>query len=581
MDREYCLVPKTLSEFVTSRAVREPERIGYTFLDSRGRRFSETYADLARKVAELAARVREISAPGDRILLLCPPGLDMVHAIFACLAIRRIAVPLAVPVSQWHAETVAAIARDSAAVAILTISPLLSLAKDLPGMANTPLIDCAAIDDDNVPDIRELDVEAPGPDDIAYLQYTSGSTGDPRGVIVRHRNILHNVEIQRRVFGQNSESTAVFWLPPSHDMGLVLGILSPMVIGFPVTLLSPQTFLRHPMWWLREISAHPHVTAGGPNLAYGVCVNRITEQQAAELDLSQWDVALVGAEPVNPRILRIFCEKFAVSGFRPEQLTPAYGLAEGTLYVSGGPRASGLRTRRVSRGALEQGTVEQVPDGREIVVLGSVDPDSVAIVDGASSRRVSAEVVGEVWVRSESVCSGYWEKPRHTARTFGGRLADDGSDGWLRTGDLGFVLDGELHVCGRDKELMIINGRNLFPQDIEWSVEAEYAAVRRGGCAVFSTSIAGDESLVVVAEIDSEITEVTAENIAELSDSIAIWIGNEHGVVPHEVIVAEKGQIAKTTSGKIRRAQLRERYAKGTIRAIETDSVVLVSEMGA
>ncbi|MCU1645728.1 MAG: non-ribosomal peptide synthase [Nocardia sp.] len=548
--------PSTLADILVSRAAEQPGRIGYTFVDGRGHREVEDYALLLNNAVGLATRLQEISAPGDRILLLCPPGLDMIHAFFACLLIRRVAVPLYVPTSQRHSDTVAAITRDSGAVAVIAPQSAASVARDLLGWPDEKILDSAATQGGS--SLQLLDRPLPSENDIAHLQYTSGSTGYPKGVVVRHRNLMHNLECLQRSLGYTGSSSAVHWLPPSHDMGLILGILSPLFVGYPVTLMSPLTFLRNPLSWLQEISENTNTTAGGPNLAYGICAERVSRTEAEQLDLSHWDIAFVGAEPVNPTILRAFADKFAGSGFRPESFIPGYGLAEATLYVSGGPAGSGLRTCSFANEELEKGFVMEKPNGRELVDYGPVRAGAAAMVDPRTLQRSDPGRVGEIWLSGESVTSGYWNKPEESERTFSAEIADEGGTPYLRTGDLGFMVDGHLFVCGRLKEVMIINGRNLFPQDIEWSIESSHPSLHRGGCAAVSIEIHGEERLIVIQEIDDEIA---ADSVTALEESIKSAVSRDHGVSLYRVIFVGKGKVLKTTSGKIRRSYLRHLYA--------------------
>jgi acyl-CoA synthetase (AMP-forming)/AMP-acid ligase II len=497
----------TLVDILLKRAIEQPQRTGYTFLDGRGGKEDQDYALLLNRVSGLAARLQEVTAVGDRVLLLCPPSLDMVHAFFACLLIRRIPVPLYVPSSRRHADTVAAIARDSGAIAVIAPQSVVPVARELLGTGMTVIASAATEGAVHVPE------PPPSGDDVAYLQYTSGSTGSPKGVVVRHRNLMHNLECQRLAFGHTADTSAVHWLPPSHDMGLILGILNPLFTGYPVTLMSPLTFLRNPLCWLQAIAETVNTTAGGPNLAYGLCAERVSDVDAAKLDLTQWDMAFVGAEPVNPTVLRTFADKFAVSGFRRDSIFPGYGLAEATLYVSGGPPRAGLRTRSFSTAELEQGIVTEIPvaegtGGRELVSLGPVTAGSAVIVDPQTSRRTSPGRVGEIWLSGDSITAGYWNKPEESAQIFAATIVGESETQYLRTGDLGFLAAGHLFICGRTKEVMIINGRNLFPQDIEWSVESNHPELRRGGCAALSTEIDGEERLIVVQELDGEVAEI-------------------------------------------------------------------------
>ncbi|MFC9898021.1 fatty acyl-AMP ligase [Nocardia sp. NPDC127579] len=547
----------TLAEILVRRASEQGDRVGYTFLDGQGRREVEDYRLLLEHVLCVANRLQRSTAPGDRVLLLCPPGLDMVHAFLACLLTRRVAVPLYVPTSQRHSDTVTAIARDSGAAAVIAPHSAAAVARDLLGWPDEQIIDSAATE--RGASLGLLDTALPDENDVSHLQYTSGSTGAPKGVVVRHRNLMHNLDCLRRGLGHSADSSAVHWLPPSHDMGLVLGILSPLFVGYPATLMAPETFLRRPLVWLREIAQHTNTTAGGPNLAFGICAERVSRAEAEQLDLSQWKVAFVGAEPVNPTVLDRFADTFAASGFRRESFFPGYGLAEATLYVGGGPVGSGLRTRSFAGADLEKGRVVDEAGGRELVDYGPVRSGAAAIVDPVTLCRAEPGRVGEIWLGGASIASGYWNKPEESGQTFAAEITGEPGTPYLRTGDLGFLAQGHLFLCGRRKEMMIINGRNLFPQDVEWTVESTHPALRRGGCAALSIEIDGEERLVVIQELETELTDDAA---TALQASIRSAISRDHAVALHRVVFVDRGKVLKTTSGKIRRSQLRHLYAE-------------------
>ncbi|WP_225729085.1 MULTISPECIES: fatty acyl-AMP ligase [unclassified Nocardia] len=565
VDEESAYGPRTLVDILSLRARQTPLRTAYVFAGHREEKREVDYRHLWDRVAALAQRVREVTAPGDRIVLLCPPGPEFVEAFFACLTARRIAVPAHLPFTAHQRATLAAIIRDSGVAAAIVPLAAVPVDNGLLG-ADIRVIDSSSVRPE--PDYG-TSLESPAePDDIAFLQYTSGSTGAPKGVAVLHRNLIHNLGLMERNFELTRNSSTVSWLPPYHDMGLIQGILLPMFAGIPGTLMAPMTFLRDPLTWLRAISESGNVMAGGPNLAYGLCVKRVSQADAARLDLSGWTAAFVGAEPVDPNTLRKFAETFAVSGFRAESFVPCYGLAESTLYVSGGPLHSGARSRYFSTEDIEHGVATENPCGRELLGMGPADPEHIAIVDRDTRTRCAENRVGEIWLRGESIAAGYWNKPDETERVFAARIA--GADGceYLRTGDLGFVCGGELYISGRIKELMIVHGRNVFPQDIERTILAGHPMLRPGGCAVFAANIDNEDRVMVVQELDAPLDD---DGAAELAGSIRDIVSREHAIGLHRVVFVGKGEVPKTTSGKIQRQRLRAEYSSAA--ALEESAI--------
>ncbi|MCP9622785.1 fatty acyl-AMP ligase [Nocardia otitidiscaviarum] len=549
--------PPTLVDIASARVTDDPHRIAFRFSSYREDTEEVDFRRLWERVAAVAQRLIDTTAPGDRVVLLCPPGPHFVHAFFACLATRRIAVAVPLPTSPHQVAAVTAIVRDSGAAA--AIAPLSAVPVDGEILGrDLRIIDIDSIDGGTGLEIR---CAAPTPDDIAFLQYTSGSTGSPKGVTVLHRNLVHNLELITANFGLTERNSLVSWLPPFHDMGLIQGMLLPVFVGMRATLMSPMTFLRNPLTWLRAISESENVLAGGPNLAYGLCTKRISPAEAALLDLSGWEMAFVGAEPVDPKTLRAFADTFAVSGFRAESFVPTYGLAESTLYVSGGPVGAGARPRRFSTDELERGVAIEWPTGRELLSMGPVRPEHVAVVDRATGRRCPDNRVGEIWLRGASVAAGYWNKPEQTRGAFAATIAGEDGAEYLRTGDLGFVCAGELYVSGRSKELMIVHGRNIFPQDVERTIVSNHPMLRPGGCAVFAATIDNEDRVIAVQELNDTLEPGSA---AALEGSIRDIVSRVHAISLHQVVFVEKGAVPKTTSGKIQRQRLRETYSAGT-----------------
>ena len=479
----------------------QPDQLAYAYLldgEVEGGRL--TYAELDCKARTIGALLQSYRASGQRALLIYPTGLEFIEAFFGCLYAGVVAVPLPPPTAAQQQRTfprLRAIANDAQPSVALTTSSILSKVEALFTQA-TELATMRWVATDKV--TGELAPKWQNPattsDSLALLQYTSGSTTVPRGVMVSHENLLHNSANVNRAFELTPDSgVSVSWLPVFHDMGLTNGIVQPMYIGRPCVLLPPQSFLQRPVRWLRAISRYHGTVSGGPNFAYELCARKITPEQCENLDLSGWYAAYNGAEPVRADTLQRFAATFARYGFRPGFLYPCYGLAEATLMVSGGPLRDEPRLYAVQAAALEQNRVAEVSgqqqNVRTLVGCGHAMPGTrIVIVHPESLTRCVAEAVGEIWVSGPTVCRGYWNRPEETQRTLRAYLADSGEGPFLRTGDLGFLKDGELFVTGRLKDLIIIGGRNLYPNDIELTVEQSHPAIRSGCCAAFSVDVA-------------------------------------------------------------------------------------------
>jgi len=561
----------TVPELLRERARERPDRIGYSFLvDGDTEEVQLTYGQLDLRAGAVAAAVRAAGGVADtRVLLVFPPGLDFVTAFFGCLAAGVVAVPVYPPDPAALDRTLPrllAVVRDAGPTIALTTSPLLGQLDLLRHVApDVAALRWLAVD--TLPDAGDGLPEpaaAVGPDAVAVLQYTSGSTSVPRGVVLTHRNLLHNSHLIQQVFGTTEESRGVSWLPPYHDMGLVGGLLQPLFAGCPVTLMSPLHFLEEPMRWLRAIDRCRGTVSGGPNFAYELCIRAAEQAPPDRLDLSSWEVAFNGAEPIRAQTLRRFADAFAPAGFRPDAALPCYGLAEATLIVSGA-RRRGVAVA-VDRLALEQHVAAAPADGRavELTSCGRGTPDQrILIVDPATRVACPPGRIGEVWVGGPSVAQGYWRRPAETEQVFRARTGDGDDGPFLRTGDLGFLHDGDLVVTGRIKDLLIVRGRNHYPQDIELTAERADPGLRRGGAAAFLVDADGPEAhLVVVLEVRRQADTVDVGGVAaRVRRAVAV----EQGLEVRTVVLVRAGGIPKTSSGKVQRWRCRQLYLAGRL----------------
>ncbi|WP_153009579.1 AMP-binding protein, partial [Mastigocoleus testarum] len=406
---------------------------------------------------------------------------------------------------------------------------------------------------------------------LAVFQYTSGSTGKPKGVMLTHGNLLHNSALIHQCFGHSKDSQGVIWLPPYHDMGLIGGIIQPLYGGFPVTLMSPVDFLQKPYRWLQAISRYKATTSGGPNFAYDLCMHKITEEQRATLDLSSWEVAFNGAEPIRAETLEQFVAVFEPCGFRKEAFYPCYGMAESTLIISGGLKDSQPVYKTIQANRLEENRVVlTTKDNHKNLTLVSCGQtrmnQKITIADPEKLTSCSPGQVGEIWVSGQSIAQGYWNCSEQTKLNFQAYLLDSGEGPFLRTGDLGFIEDGELYITGRIKDLIIIRGRNHYPQDIEQTVQTSHPALKMGHGAAFSVEVEGNETLVITQEVKRSYLRKL--NINQVVTAICQAVAQEHEIQVSGILLLKTGSIPKTSSGKIQRYACRQGFMNNTLNVV-------------
>lgn len=551
---------RTFVDLLERRASADPDATVFTWFE-RGSTRALTCGELAIRARGLAACIRASCAPGERVVLAAPPGLDYVAGLFGCLYAGAVAVP-AYPARGSHGrERLRAVIADSGARLVLAGSG------DPPESFAASEIETLAISDDAGGGSSWRAPELSG-ESLALLQYTSGSTGTPRGVMISHANLLANCAVIHERFGHTRSSRGLIWLPPHHDMGLIGGLFQPLYSGIEVVLMPPSAVARRPLAWLEAIARFGATVSGGPNFAYDLCVHRSTPEEREGIDLRSWQVAFTGAEPIRADTLARFADAFAPRRFTPASVYPCYGLAESTLFAAGGPRGSGgAVTARVDAEALARGAVEAAAPtatAREIVACGAIAPGHEAVVaEPESGRPCGADRIGEIWLAGPSVARGYWGDPEGTQRTFGARLAD-GRGPYLRTGDLGFIRDGRLHVAGRLKDVVILSGRNHYPNDLEATAERCHAAIRPGGTAAFGFEQGGQERLAVLVEVPSRARGDGAAIAAAVRGAIA----QAHGIAPQVVTLVPPGALPRTSSGKIRRRACRQAFLEGSLRRL-------------
>ncbi len=554
-------------QVLRERAEATPEARAYTFLTGGEETDSLTFARLERRARAVASRLQQLKAGGERALLLYPPGLDYVAAFYGCLMAGAVAVPAYPPRMNRNLQRLEAILEDAAPRVVLTTEAVYrQLSRRFDESPHLKRLGWVVTDE--VADAEAEGWTDPnvGPDTLAFLQYTSASTSKPKGVMVSHGNLLHNQVLMREAVQHTTETVSVSWLPLFHDMGLISVVLASLYNGFPCHLMSPVDFLKRPRVWLEAITRYNATFSGSPDFGFQLCVDRISPQEREGLDLSSWRVAFNGSEPIRAETLENFVKAFAPYGFKPESMFTSYGLAEHTLFAAG-RFFRGAQT--FSRKSLEEHRPRPAEAGQlaRLVSCGTTAPPDTRLViaDPRTRRRCAEGEIGEIWLASQSVAQGYWNKPEQSERDFRARLLD-GDGPFLRTGDLGFLHGGEMFITGRSKDLITIRGRNIIPQDIEQTVEHCDAAIRPAFVAAVSVEADGAERLVVAAEVRREVRH--SADWESLMGRIRAAVASEYAVDVSAVVLLRPNTLPKTSSGKTQRAKLRQHFIEGTLDAL-------------
>jgi acyl-CoA synthetase (AMP-forming)/AMP-acid ligase II/acyl carrier protein len=557
---------KTLVELLMYRAEHQKDKTAYIFLvDGEKQELKLTYGELDTQAKAIAARLQQKCASGERAILLYPPGLEFISGFFGCLYAGIIAVPVYPPdpsnmkksmdklkgiISNCEPK-IALTTKFVMDLGLLDADPAL---KQLEWLASDTLEQSLA-ENWQKPDIKPEIKHKIKKDDLAFLQYTSGSTGEPKGVMVSHGNILYNAKMMELFWEATDKDIIVCWLPLFHDMGLIGNVIQPLYLNVKCIFMSPTIFLQKPFSWLQAISRYKASICGCPNFGYNLCIKKVMPDQN-NFDLSNWKVAYNGAEPIYSTTLEEFSTNFQAYGFQQHSFCPCYGMAEATVFISGGLKNALPVIAHIDKTALSQNEVilckPEQKNAQAIVGCGKTWLDQkILIVDPETLKQCPADTIGEIWVKGKSVAKGYWNNPEATEKTFNAYLADTNEGPFLRTEDLGFIKDGELFVTGRIKDLIIIRGRNHYPQDIELTVEKSHPTFRKGCCAAFAIEIENEERLTVVQEIKPD--HINNLNTDEAVKAIRSAIAQNHELDPYAVVFIKPRTIPKTSSGKIQR----------------------------
>lgn len=555
-------------ECLRAHAAERPEALAlYELAGLREVRKALSFSALDRRARAVAARLQSLGAAGQRVLLVLDNDLHYLIAFLGCGYAGSVAVNLLPPKKPKHMARIAHVARDcDASVVLLSRRLAASFQAEMGAEPGLEGLSAVAAEDIAESEAQGYAPTTPDTQDLCFIQYTSGSTGTPRGVMVSHNNLMMNCATMQRLFGLGTADHAINWMPLYHDLGLIIGHLLPLYCGFPSGLSDPLSFIKHPDRWLRAIFEQGATFAGGPNFAYDLCLDAIDPRELEGVDLSRWRAAYNGAEHVRSRTVARFNETYAPFGLHPTTVRPTYGLAEFTLVVSTRPGGTLPSVRDLDAEALARGEIRDRAEGaRCVTVVSSGQPGpgtEIRIVDPDTGLPVAADRVGEIWVAGASVARGYWGKSEASEYTFRATLPGD-PRAWLRTGDLGFLDGADLYITGRSKDVIIIAGVNHYPQDIEETVERTHAAIRPNFVMAFADEVHGEEVLVVVAELRRG--EAEGLDLASLADPIFRAIAREHEITAREVHFVHHGQVPKTTSGKLQRSHCRALLRAGQL----------------
>lgn len=575
-----------LAQLLKFRAEQHPDKTIFTFLDEQGKTESTlNYEEFDKRAKCIAAMLQQRVNKNDRVLLIYPPGIDYICAFFGCLYAGVIAVPVYPPLNKRLVEKLQSIINNAQPAAILSTHDIVKKIRQLKRvkqLSQAPFVKhfvekfvgaaeltewsfdqfvwltTDTLDESLVEEYQPNLIRA---DQLAFLQYTSGSTGDPKGVMVSHENLMDNQQLIQQFYGVGENLEAVCWVPPYHDMGLIGSVMQPIYSDGHATLMSPMTFLKDPYIWLDAISKTKANATCGPDFSYRLCVKRITEEQKASLDLSSWNIAITGAEPIHVDTIKEFSQYFSSCGFKQDAFVPSYGLAEATLMVS---LKKSIDMKPFDAKALQKNLIEKGDsnNGAHWLVSHGSSAQEVKIVNSDTLQVCPEKTVGEIWVTGASVCQGYWDAPDKTQETFQATLADDKGKTYLRTGDLGFVDEGELFITGRIKDLIIVRGANHYPQDIENTVAMCDDSVRMGCVAAFSVTKESEERLVIVAELASEFSK---EHLNKVADTMSRSVMSEHQLGVWQVVLIKAKTLNKTTSGKVQRHASKQDFQNGML----------------
>lgn len=574
----------SIPALLRARAAEHGDATAYTFIDGAldGTGFAEslTWSQVYRRSLVVAEELRRCGTTGDRAAILAPQGLDYIVAFLGALQAGFIAVPLPVPQFDVHDLRVASALQDSAPVALLTTSSVVTdvnkYASGHRGRQGPAVIEVDLLDSDSTRPLDTTDQSRPGP---AYLQYTSGSTRAPAGVVVSHHNVMANLsQAVHEYFDYNGETrdgtVIVSWLPFYHDMGLIMGVCAPLVTGRPAVLMSPLAFLRKPASWIQLLAKHPHSVSAAPNFAFDLAVRRTSDADMAGLDLSGVQAILSGAERVQSATIKRFTERFAPFGLKERVIRPSYGLAEATLYVATPAPGKPVKTARFDLEQLSAGLARPCVTGRdgttELVSYGAPRACLIRIVHPETGIEQPVGAIGEIWVHGDNVAQGYWRKPEQSARTFGERITDPSAGTpaapWLRTGDLGVISNGELYIMGRLKDLLIVDGRNHYPDDIESTIQA----ITGGRVAAIAVEDDDTENLVAIIELKQRgSVHEHAQRLDKVKHEVSTAIWRSHNLRIGDLVLVSPGSIPITTSGKIRRSSCGELYRQGEFQRLD------------